>query len=262
MGRIIAIAIPKGGVGKTTTALNLSIAFAKNGKRTLLIDVDPSGNCASSLGIERDDIKDDFFSVLNFSSSIEKAIRKTEIPNLDFMPIRHLNYLDELRLGRITTNVQLFRNILRPGAYSYDYIFIDCPPYLVGTTNSAIIAADSVLIPISPGQFALNAVNKILAYLGDIRKTYNPDVRVDGILLTIYEYNTKVSFATKKELFRKYPNLILNTTIPKNATVGEASVNKMPAIVYDPSAKASLAYFNLAMELTQRKDMFNLNSGF
>jgi chromosome partitioning protein len=258
MGKIIAVAIPKGGVGKTTTAVNLAIAFALSGKRTLLIDVDPAGSCAEILGYKKEEVKYDIFNVLQFTNSLQQVILKPTIANLDFIPMKHLTYVDEIRLGKISTNEKLFSNIIKPEAYSYDYILIDCPPYLIGTTNTALITADSLLIPTMPGQLSINAVNKIADHIKDIQKNYNPRLRIEGILLTIYEYNTKVSFATKKNLFRKYPNLIFNTTIPKNATIGEASVNNKPVLIFDPAAKASVAYMNLAREIIQKRDLINL----
>jgi chromosome partitioning protein len=260
MGKIIAVAIPKGGVGKTTTAVNLSIAFALLGKRTLLIDLDPAGSCAEILGYKKEEVRYDIFNVLQFSSSLQQVTLKSKIANLDFIPMKHLTYVDEIRLGKISTNEKLLGNILKPEAYSYNYIIIDCPPYLIGTTNAALIAADSILIPTMPGQLSINAVDKIIDHVKDIQKNYNPRLRIEGILLTIYEYNTKVSFATKKNLFRKYPNLIFNTTIPKNATVGEASVNNKPVLIFDPAAKASTAYMNLAREIIQKRDLINLGS--
>ena len=111
-----------------------------------------------------------------------------------------------------------------------------------------------------PGQLSINAVDKIIDHVKEIQKNYNPRLRIEGILLTIYEYNTKVSFATKKNLFRTYPNLIFNTTIPKNATVGEASVNNKPVLIFDPAAKASTAYMNLAREIIQKRDLINLGN--
>jgi chromosome partitioning protein len=262
MGKIIAVAIPKGGVGKTTTAVNLAIAFALSGKRTLLIDVDPAGSCAEILGYKTDEVKSDIFDILQFTSSLQQVTLKSTIANLDFIPMKHLTYVDEIRLGKISTNEKLLSNILKPEAFSYDYVVIDCPPYLTGTTNAALIAADSVLIPTMPGQLSINAVNKIVDHVKDIQKNYIPRLRIEGILLTIYEYNTKVSFATKKDLFRKYPNLIFNTTIPKNVTVGEASVNNKPVLIFDPAAKASTAYMNLAKEIIQKRDLINLGNQF
>ena len=262
MVKIIAVALPKGGVGKTTTAVNIATAFALSEKRTLLIDVDPSGSCASSLGFKQSDIEYDIFNVIQFSASLRKVTLKTNNQFLDFIPVKTLTYFDEVRLSKILTNEQLLGNILRHKAAEYDYIVIDCPPYLVGPTNAALVAADSVIIPITPGRYALDAVHKILERLKTIRKNYNRKIKVEGILLTIYEYNTKVSFATKKELFKKYPNLIFNTSIPKNAKVGEASIFKKPVLIYDPVAKASKAYLNLSKEILQRRDAFNIHSPF
>ena len=262
MGKIIAVAIPKGGVGKTTTSVNLAIAFALSGKKTLLIDLDPSGSCSSGLGFDSEDLKEDIFSVLQFSSKINNVIHPTEVKNLNFIPIKHLSFLDEVRLGKISTNEQLMRNILRPEALAYDHVIIDCPPYLVGTTNAALIAADSVIIPIAPGQFSLNAVKKIIDHLKTIKKNYNQNLKVEGILLTMYEFSTKVSFSTKKELFRKYPNLIFNTAIPKNVTVGEATLNNKPVILFDANARASQAYKKLAEEITRNREVSYFNSSF
>ena len=260
MVKIIAVALPKGGVGKTTTALNTAMAFAMSNKRTLLIDMDPAGSCASSLGIKREQIKNDIFNVLQFSSSLQRAIHKTDHKFLDFVPIKPMSYVDEVRLGKILSNEKLLGNILRPEAISYDYVIIDCPPYLVGTTNIALIASDSVIIPIAPGQYALNAVHKIIDRLKAIKRSYNRKLKVEGILLTIYEYNTKVSFATKKELFKSYPSLVFNTSIPKNAKVGEATIHNKPVVLYDPTSRASKAYINLSREIIESRDIFNLNS--
>ncbi len=255
MGKIISIAVPKGGVGKTTTAINLAVSFAKLNYKTLLIDADPSGSCSLGLGFSATSFDKDIFSVLQYSNTIKQATQKTNIPQMDFIPIRNLDYADEVRLNKISSNERLLNNILKPETYNYEFIIIDSPPYLVGITNSILIASDSVIVPIIPGKFSLEAVEKIIKHIKQIKKNHNNNIKVEGILLTIYEFNTHLSFETKKELFKKYPELIFNTSIPKDNSVGEATLKNKPVVIFDPEAKASRAYQNLAKEILQKRDM-------
>ncbi|HSP87738.1 MAG TPA: ParA family protein, partial [Ignavibacteriaceae bacterium] len=230
MGKIIAVALPKGGVGKTTTAVNLAFALALKKKQTLLIDLDPAGSCSSSLGFIKGKINGDMFDVFNFSRSLLQVIQKTELEYLSFIPLNNLNYKDEIRLSKLATNQFLLRNVLKGEAHSYDYIIIDCPPYLIGLTTDALIAADSVLIPVMTGKFSMDAVDKILEHMDTIRRNYNHHLAVEGILMSNYEFNVKISFTAKKELYEKYPDYVLRTVIPKNIAVVEATFHNKPSI--------------------------------
>ncbi len=255
MGKIISIAVPKGGVGKTTTAVNLAASLSIAEKKTLLLDVDNAGACSIALGYTPEKIRGDIFNVFSFTKSLEQVIHKTDIPNLDFIPSRIESYENEERMGRLSENKTLLRTLLKIEIYSYDYIIIDCPPYLHGMTTNALLASDSVLLPTKAGRFSLHAVNKILNHVQWIRTLGNRGLQIEGILLTMDEPNTKVSIMALKELKNLYPNYLLNTTIPKNTTITEASFNGKPAILYNAMAKGSQAYLHLAQEIINRRNI-------
>lgn len=258
MGHIIAITNRRGKVGKSTTAVNLAVAFTLFGKRILLVDLDPAGYCAKVFGFSKQEFSNDIFSTSNHSISLTNSILKTKIKNLELIYIKRLPYLDELKVGNISANEQILKKILKPASVNYDYIIIDCPPHHTGNINAALITADSVLIPASPGKFSAAAVRKIMAQYNDIRENFNSDLAISGILLTIYEFNNENSFALKKELFKEYPGLIFSTSIPKSANVKTAFENNEPLLLFKPEDRASKAYSNLVDELLERKNLFNL----
>jgi len=261
MGKIIAVVIPKGGVGKTITAINLSYALAQNKKRTLLIDVDSSGQCASALGFLDNDIKGDLLDVLSFNKSFKSVIHRTDNPDLDFIPMRKLSYVDEKRLANLSSRESLLSDLMGSEVYGYNYVIFDCPPTLIGTTTNVLIASDSVIVPVKPAKFSLNEVERIMEHIGYIRKHYNEKLEVEGILITMYEYNTKVAFRIKKELMLRYPNFMFKTSIPKNIEVSESTFLGKPILSINPNAKASKAYMNLAQEIIERSSYNSIKAG-
>ncbi len=256
MGKIIAVAVPKGGVGKTTTAVNLATSLAIAEKHILLVDVDPMGTCSQALGISDKDVKGGIFDVFNFSKSIEQVTHNTYIPNMKFIPSRLKAYLDEERLSKLAENKLLLRNILRSEIFNYDYIIIDCPPYLRGLTTSALLAADSVILPIRQEFYSLTAATKLFEHIEWIKQHGNSLLQIEGILLTMYESRTKVSTLAQGELLKQYSSQLFKTVIPQNTTLTEATFNGKPAVLFNATAKGSVAYLQLAEELMQRENHF------
>jgi chromosome partitioning protein len=254
MSRKIAIAVPKGGVGKTTTAVNLAAALAIAEKKTLLIDFDPSGACSVSLGFEKEKLKGDIFQVISFIKYIDSVIHQTELPTLDFIPCSINSAEIEERISRLTRNIHLFENILNQYALGeYDYIIIDCPPYLKGLTTVALTAADSVLIPIRAGKFSISALRKMYDHIDWVKDNLNKKLSVEGILLTMFEPNTKAWTLTTEALFENFGNAILQTVIPKSITISEAEFYGKPTMLFDVKSSGSVAYLQLANELMKKE---------
>jgi chromosome partitioning protein len=252
MGKIIALAMPKGGVAKTTSAVNLSIALANKQKRTLLIDADPSNQCAIAFGLPDDPEIGTLYNVLNYTQSCDEAINTTENPYFDILPFKSISYEEELLLSQFNDDTKLFEHQVKPFISGYDFVIIDCPPTLVGMTTNVLNISDSVLIPVKSSMFSIAPIPKLLKRIEAISNNGNPNLHIEGIFLTMHEINTRASFSAKKELYSLYPNLMLTTAIPKNIAAEEASFRKDPVIIVEPNAKSSVAYKQLAEELIEK----------
>lgn len=254
MARIIAVALPKGGVGKTTTAVNLAASLAVAEKRTLLIDMDTFGASGLSLGFTEGNIRAGLYEVFNFTTTLGNAIHRTELSFLDFIPSNVQSLQMEERLMKLADNRTMLRNSLRTAARDYDFVLLDCPPFLRGMSTNALTAADAVLMPVKSGHFSLDAVDKLFRYIDWIREVANRTLEIEGILMTMHEPNTKVTDITIRELQAKYRRHMLETMIPKNTVLSEASFYGKPAVLYNVNSRGAAAYLALAREIIARED--------
>lgn len=257
MGKIIALAMPKGGVAKTTSAVNLSIALANKQKRVLLIDADPANQCAIAFGLPDDPEIGTLFDVMSYVRTCEEAINTTENPYFDILPFKNISYEEELLLNEFNNDTTMFEHQIKPFIQGYDFVLIDCPPSLVGMTANVLNISDSVLIPVKSSMLSIAALPKLIKRVDASSNNGNSKLHVEGIFLTMHEINTRASFSAKKELYKLYPNHMLTTAIPKNVAAEEASFRKDPVIIVEPHAKSSLAYIQLADEILERNHSMN-----
>ena len=250
--KVISVCLPKGGVGKTTTAVNLAASFAVAEKRTLLIDADPFGASAMSLGFTPEKIKAGLSEVFSFTHSLSHATHHTELEYLDFVPSNVNSIQRDEKFSKVAENRVVLKNALRGVMEQYDFILIDCPPLMRGIVANALTAATSVMLPVRCGHFSLEAIAKLLKYIEYIKDIANPALYIEGIVMTMYESNTKVTEISERELKLRYNKFLFKTYIPRNHLITEASFYGKPAILYNVNANVSMAYLELAYEIINK----------
>lgn len=252
MGRIICIANRKGGVGKTTTAINLAAALAVNGDATLLIDCDPQGNASSGIGVKLAADTPTIYDVLLGARTLEEAKQATAITKLQVLPASHDLIGAEVELLSAERREYQLQALLASCREAYRYLLIDCPPSLGLLTINALTAADSVLIPVQCEYYALEGLRSLLETLTLIRERLNPDLAIEGLLLTMFDARNKLCHQIAEEVRRFFPRDVFDTTIPRNVRLTESPSHGLPVILYDPSCRGARSYVELAREITHR----------
>ncbi|MBO7455747.1 MAG: ParA family protein [Paludibacteraceae bacterium] len=252
MTRIIALANQKGGVGKTTTAINLSAALAADGKRVLLVDADPQANASSGLGVDIRELQASIYECLVSGINPKEAVMETEVENLHLIP-SHIDLVGaEIEMLNLPDREQLLKRVLQQIREDYDYILIDCSPSLGLITVNALTAADSVIIPVQCEFFALEGIAKLLNTIKIIKSQLNPSLSIMGFVLTMYDNRLRLSNQVLDEVRRHFGDLVFSTVIARNVRLSEAPSHGQTILDYEPKSKGAVAYKALAKEVMNR----------
>ncbi|WP_085867591.1 ParA family protein [Pseudoruegeria aquimaris] len=253
--KIIAVTNQKGGVGKTTTTINLAAALAERGKRVLIVDIDPQGNASTGLGIAASQRKFTTYDLIVGEAELRDVIADTAVRNLGIIPATTDLSSADIELFSNEKRVFLLRDALRQpaiDAFALDYILIDCPPSLNLLTVNAMVAAHSVLVPLQSEFFALEGLSQLMLTIREVRQTANPDLRIEGVVMTMYDGRNNLSRQVELDARENLGDLVFKTVIPRNVRVSEAPSFALPVLEYDPNSKGSEAYRSMAAELDRR----------
>ncbi|MFH2058231.1 MAG: AAA family ATPase [Pseudomonadota bacterium] len=252
MTQIISIANQKGGVGKTTTAINLSAALAKMGKKVLLVDCDSQANATTGMGIDKPSLKNTLYQGMIGEAGIEDIIIPTVLPKLMMIPANIDLIGFEIEMVAAKDREKQLKNLLAPVGERFDYIFIDCPPALSLLTLNAFTASHSVIIPLQSEFYALEGLGQLLNTIKRVKSSYNPGLKIKGILLTMYDRRTNLSQNVVEDAKKYFKNMVFNTKIPRNVKLAEAPSYGLPVILYDKLSQGSKSYIAFARELLKR----------
>ena len=255
MGKIIAKKKQKGGVGKTTTSMNLAASLATLEKKVLLIDADPQANSSSGLGIDPKEIDCSIYDVLMNGKDVREAIYTCDIEGLDIIPA-HIDLVGaEIEMLNLKNREKVLRNLLEPVVQDYDFILIDCSPSLGLITVNALTAANSVIIPVQCEYFALEGISKLLNTIKIVKAKLNPALEIEGFLLTMYDSRLRLANLIYDEVKRHFKELVFKTVIQRNVKLSEAPSHGLPAILYDADSAGAKAHLALAKELLQKNNL-------
>lgn len=254
MGKIIAFANQKGGVGKTTTCINLATYVAVMGKRVLIVDMDPQGNATSGVGIDKNSKLKTIYNVIDGDCSVKEVIQETHIQNLDIIPATVDLAGAEIDLVQMSSREKIVKNILGRILDNYDYIMIDCPPSLGLLTVNALTASNSIIIPIQCEFFALEGLSQLMNTVRLIKHHLNPALDIEGVILTMKDNRSNLIAAVSREIVKFFGKKVYRTYIPRNIRLAEAPSHGEPIVTYDSSSKGAEAYLDLAEEFLKRNN--------
>ncbi len=260
MARIIGVANQKGGVGKTTTAINLAASFAVLEFRTLLVDADPQANSTTGVGFDLHNITSSLYDCMVNSAAAQDVILKSDIPNLDVIP-SHIDLVGaEIEMINYPNRETVMKNILDAVKDRYDFIVIDCSPSLGLITVNSLVAADSVIVPVQCEFFALEGLGKLLNTIKIVQSRLNPELQIEGILMTMYDGRLRLCNQVVSEVRRHFDDMVFSTIVHRNTRLSEAPSVGKPVILYDADSKGAINYLNLAKEVLQKNDMTKMTN--